>query len=288
MHFKKVKSILSKGDSMNIYRGCSHGCIYCDSRSLCYGFDHDFEDIKVKENAIELLEQSLMSKRKLCMIGTGSMCDPYIPIEKKLHYTRKSMELAYKYGYGFTCITKSASILNDLDLLKQINEQSKCVVQITLTTFDENLCKIIEPNVSTTKERFEALCTLRDNGIPTIVWFTPILPFINDNKENFQGIINYCIKANVKGIIYFGAGMTLREGSREYFYTKLDSHFPSLKEKYIRKYKDNYILNSDNNYILTKYFHTICNENNIMHNNDEIFKYLKSYENKYEAEQLLF
>ncbi len=155
MHIVQAKSILSAKNGMNLYRGCSHGCIYCDSRSDCYQMNHLFEDIEVKGNAIELLEKALKSKRKKCMIGTGSMTDSYIPLEAKLGNVRKALELIERYGFGFTVITKSDLILRDLDLLKRINEKTKCVVQMTLTTFDENLCSRIEPNVCTTKRRAE-------------------------------------------------------------------------------------------------------------------------------------
>ena len=231
MHFIKVKGILSASNGMNLYRGCSHGCIYCDSRSKCYHMEHDFEDIEIKGNAIELLENSLKRKRKKCMLSTGSMTDPYIPLESKIGNVRKALALANKYGFGFTLITKSDRVLRDLDLLKSINDKTKCVVQMTLTTYDEDLCKKIEPNVSTTKERFEALKKLNEAGIPTIVWLCPILPFINDTEENIRGILEYCIEAKVYGVICFGMGLTLREGNREYFYSQLDRLFPHMKEK---------------------------------------------------------
>ena len=214
MHFVHAKGILSAKNGMNLYRGCSHGCIYCDSRSSCYHIEHDFEDIEVKENAIELLENALLRKRSKCMLGTGSMTDPYIPLETELQNVRKALLLAEQYGFGFTLITKSSRVLRDIDLLKRINEKTKCVIQMTLTTFDENLCQKLEPNVSTTKERFETLKQLNEAGIPTVVWLCPILPFINDTEENIRGILQYCIEAKVFGIICFGMGLTLREGSR--------------------------------------------------------------------------
>ena len=164
MHLKKVKGILSSSNGMNLYRGCTHGCIYCDSRSKCYHMEHAFEDVEVKENAIVLLENALKRKRLKCMLITGSMTDPYIPLEDEFSSVRKALSLAYKYGFGFTLITKSNRVLKDLDLLKAINDKTKCVVQMTLTTYDEDLCKKIEPNVSTTKERVEALKKLQDAG----------------------------------------------------------------------------------------------------------------------------
>ena len=226
MHYARVKGILSPKNGMNLYRGCSHGCIYCDSRSKCYQMEHAFEDIEVKENALELLESALRRKRKRCMIGTGAMTDPYIPLETELEYTRKALTLIEKYGFGVALQTKSDRVLRDLDILKKINGKTKAVVQMTLTTADESLCRLIEPNVSTTKERFEALKALRDNGIPTVVWLCPILPYINDTAENITAILDMCVEAEVRGVICFGMGLTLREGNREYFYSQLDKHFP--------------------------------------------------------------
>lgn len=286
MHYVKVKGILSSKNGMNLYRGCSHGCIYCDSRSTCYHMDHEFEDIEVKENAIELLESTLKKKRKKCMIGTGSMSDPYIPLEKSIGNVRKALQLAVQYGFGFSLITKSDLVLRDLDLLKQINHQTKCVVQMTLTTFDEDLCKKIEPHVSTTKERLEALKILNENGIPTIVWLCPILPFINDTEENLRGILNYCIEAKVRGILCFGMGLTLREGNREYFYSQLDQFFPGMKERYQKTYGDQYVLNSPHHEDLMNLFHQICEEHQIMHHNNEIFKYLSTFDVKKAEYQL--
>lgn len=161
MHEVISKGILSSNNGMNIYRGCTHGCIYCDARSHCYGMDHIFEDIEIKSNVLQLLEDTLRKKRKKCMIGTGAMSDPYIHLEEKLQNTRRCLEIIEKYGFGLAIQTKSNRILRDLDLLKSINNKAKCVVQITLTTYDEELCKIIEPNVSTTKERFEVLKIMR-------------------------------------------------------------------------------------------------------------------------------
>lgn len=286
MHLVRVKGILSSKNGMNLYRGCSHGCIYCDSRSKCYHMEHPFEDIEVKENAIELLEHVLNHKRKKCMIGTGSMTDPYIPLEMKIGNVRKALNLIYEKGFGFTVITKSNSILRDLDLFDKINKKTKCVVQMTLTTYDEDLCRKIEPNVSTTKERFEVLKQLRDMGIPTVVWLTPILPFINDTKENISGILNMCIEAKVYGIVSFGMGLTLREGNREYFYKQLDKIFPGLKEKYIQTYGNKYIIESPNNECLMKFFHQKCKENGIIHNNEQIFDYIQKFEEKSIGKQL--
>lgn len=286
MHEVNVKGILSAKNGMNIYRGCLHGCIYCDSRSLCYQMKHKFEDIEVKANAVELLENALRRKRNKCMIGTGAMSDPYMPIEEKLGNMRKCLEVIERYGFGVTMITKSTKVLRDLDLLNKINEKSKCVVQMTLTTYDEDLCRIVEPNVETTYERFRALEILRDNGIPTVVWLCPILPFINDTEENIRGILDYCVRAKVKGIINFDMGVTLRDGNREYFYKKLDEHFPGLKEKYIRMYGNSYQLSSPNSRQLNMIYKSECIKNGIMCDVNECFEYLNKYEDKYGGEQI--
>lgn len=248
--------------------------------------EHAFEDIEVKENAVDLLEHALKHKRQKCMIGTGSMTDPYIPLETELENVRKTLFLIYEYGFGFTVITKSDRILRDLDLLKKINDKTKCVVQMTLTTYDEKLCRKIEPHVSTTRERFMALTKLRDAGIPTVVWLTPILPFINDTQENLSGVLKLCAEAGVYGVINFGMGLTLREGNREYFYKQLDRLFPGLKEKYIRTYGNRYEIESPNSSRLMKLFYQKCEENGIVHDNGEIFRYLQTFEEKEAARQL--
>lgn len=286
MHFVDAKGILSAENGMNIYRGCTHGCIYCDSRSACYQFTHAFEDIEVKQNAPELLERALRSRRKPCMIGTGAMCDPYMHCEEELGLTRKCMELIDRYGFGLAIQTKSNRILRDLDLLKSINRKTKCVVQMTLTTYDEELCKILEPNVCTTKERFEVLKVMAQENIPTVVWMSPLLPFINDTRENVEGILDYCIQAKVYGILCFGIGMTLRQGDREYYYAALDRHFPGLKEKYRKKYGHAYEVVSDNNVELMRFFHETCRAHGIVSKVDELFRYFHEFPDQKGYEQL--
>jgi len=276
MHLKEAKGILSAHNGMNISRGCTHGCIYCDSRSKCYQIEHDFEDVQIKSNAPVLLEDKLKRKRKKCIVGTGSMSDPYISIPENLVNIRACLEIIDKYSHGISIITKSDLILRDLDLLISINKKAKCIVQITLTTYDEELCRLLEPNVCTTKRRFEVLKTMRDNGIQTIVWLCPFLPFINDTEENLLGLLDYCIEAKVYGILFWGTGMTLRDGSRDYFYSKLDEHFPGLKNTYQKKYGNSYTISSDNNKTLWNLFHTICKKNNIVTGNDALFEYMST------------
>ena len=277
MHFVDAKGILTGSGGrygMNIYRGCTHGCVYCDSRSRCYQFTHPFEDIEVKQNAPELLEQALRSKRKRCMIGTGSMSDPYMHCEEQLGLTRKCLEIIHKYGFGLAIQTKSDRILRDIDLLDEINRSAKCVVEMTLTTYDDNLCSILEPKVCNTKQRIEVLERMRERGIPTIVWLTPILPFINDTPENITAILNECVRVGVKGVIDFGMGMTLREGDREYYYAALDRHFPGMKERYIRRYGNAYNLPSPRAGELTGILRRICRDNGILYTPESCFAYM--------------
>lgn len=288
MHLKEVKGILSAHNGMNISRGCVHGCIYCDARSKCYRIEHDFEDVQIKSNAPQLLENALKRKRNKCMIGTGAMSDPYIPIPENLSNIRRCLEIIDKYDCGLAIQTKSDLILRDLDLLKSINEKAKCVLETTMTTFDENLCKIIEPNVCGTKRRFEVLKIMRDNNIQTIVWLCPFLPFINDNEENLRGLLDYCIEAKVYGILCFGIGMTLREGDREYYYSKLDEHFPGLKKEYQKKYGLNYEIRSDNNDTLMKLLHETCDKHKIVYGPDRLFEYMRTFEGKKISQMELF
>ena len=284
MHFVDAKGILSGNGGrvgMNIYRGCSHGCIYCDSRSSCYQFTHPFEDIEVKRNAPELLEKALKSKRHKCMIGTGAMSDPYMHIEKELRLTRKCLEIIRQYEFGLAIQTKSDLILRDIDLLDEVNRSAKCVVQMTLTTYEDDLCKILEPNVCNTKRRIEVLEEMQKRGIPTIVWITPILPFINDTEENLKNILDECIRVGVKGIIDFGMGLTLREGDREYYYAALDEHFPGMKERYIREYGNAYELPSPNAKALTDIFKRKCKVNGILSSPEECFGFMNDLPEKY-------
>lgn len=286
MHIVTAKGILSPTGGMNLYRGCTHGCIYCDSRSRCYQINHAFEDIEVKGNALELLEDALRRRRKPCVVSTGAMSDPYIPLEKELRLTRGALEIIERHGCGVSLLTKSTLVLRDVDLLQKIAQKAKCVVQMTLTTHDENLCRILEPNVSTTRERADALKTLRDAGIPTVVWLSPLLPYLNDTEENLRGILNACIEARVRGVVCFGMGMTLREGNREYYFRKLDEHFPGLKARYVREFHNWYAFSRAGTEPLMALFHDICESHGIMHDNDEIFAWLHDPEIRAEGEQL--
>lgn len=274
MHKVRVKGILSAKNGMNVYRGCTHGCIYCDARSDCYNFNHDFEDIEVKENAPELLENALRAKRRRCMIGTGAMCDPYLHAERELEITRLCLEIIHRHGFGVTLLTKSDLIMRDIDLIEKINSSAKAVVQMTLTTADEELCRIVEPNVCTTARRLEVLLEMKKRGIPTVVWFTPQLPYINDTVENVRSIVEMSAEAGVRGIITFGMGLTLRSGDREYYYAQLDRRFPGLKQRYIREFGDRYEIPCPNGKALWETFVRECDKYGIERRQDKIFEYL--------------
>ena len=286
MHFIQAKSLLSSKNGMNIFRGCTHGCIYCDSRSLCYQMPHAFSDVAVKENAPSLLDAALSRKRKKGMIGFGSMSDPYIPAESSLQLTRQCLEIIARRGFGVSLITKSDLVLRDIDLLKEIQERAKAVVSVTLTTADDALCRKIEPNVCPTSRRAEVLYALRDAGIPTVVWLCPILPYINDTKENLEGILSICREAEVKGILSFGFGMTLREGCREYFYQKLDELFPGLSARYAAEFGLRYAIESPNSAELERVFSAFCEKEGIERRQERIFSYL--YEMERDRQATLF
>lgn len=285
MHFVDAKHLLTGSGGhygMNIYRGCTHGCIYCDSRSRCYQFTHLFEDVEVKRNAPQLLDSELRSKRKRCMIGTGSMSDPYMHCEEQLRLTRQCLEIILKHGFGAAVQTKSDRILQDIDLLEEINKSSRCVVQMTLTTYDDELCGIVEPNVCSTRQRIQVLEKMRERSIPTVVWLTPILPFINDTESNIMPILQECARVGVRGIICFDMGLTLREGDREYYYAALDRHFPGLKQQYIERYGNAYEVLSPNAEALMRLFRSFCQKNGILSLPDECFAFLHAFPDKYE------
>ena len=274
MHFVEAKTLVSGRNGMNVYRGCAHGCVYCDSRSACYQFTHPFEDIEVKQNAPALLESVLQKRRKTCVISTGSMSDPYQPCEAELRLMRRCLELIDRYGFGASVITKSDLVLRDLDLFDSINRKAKGVLQMTLTIADDTLSRVLEPNVCTTTRRYEVLKAFQARGVPAVVWMTPILPFLTDTRENVQTILDYCFDAGVKGIVCFDAGVTLREGDREYYYRALDRHFPGLSDLYRKRYGNAYEVNSPDRDALMRLFHSECEKHGVLHDPEECFHYI--------------
>lgn len=234
MDYIKAKTILSSRNknmgfsganfNMNLYRGGNHGCIYCDSRSECYQIE-DFDKVRAKENAITILDDELSRKRTSGTISFGAMNDPYNSFEKKEELTREALNLIRKYQFGASILTKSNLVVRDIDIFTRVNINAPMAVRMTITTFDDNLCKIIEPNVSVASERFAALKEISENNIITGVHLWPILAFINDNVNNIKNIVD---KASDCGIdyVYPYFGVTLRQNQRVYFYNQLDKYFP--------------------------------------------------------------
>lgn len=270
---KKGNSWFGYDYNMNLYRGCLHGCIYCDSRSDCYEVG-DFEEVKIKINALEILEKELATKRTKGIIGMGSMSDPYNPYENTYELTRKSLSLMEKASYGVFIVTKSSLVLKDLDLLKAINKKNKAIVAITITTSDDDLAKMIEPHVSSTSERFETLKVLNDAGIDAGVLLMPVLPFINDTLDNVKGIVEKAYASNAK-FIYSWFGVTLRDSQREFFYDNLDKHFPVLKKNYETRFGNNYACESPLAKELNQLFISLCIDYDIIYKMEDINKLFK-------------
>ena len=283
MEFIKTKTILSKEKygnewfgidyKMNLYRGCSHGCIYCDSRSNCYHIDN-FDIPKGKENALLILENELSKKKEKGVVGIGSMSDTYNPLEKEYEQTRSALKLLSKYNYGVSIDTKSDLILRDLDLLKEINSKNNVIIKFTITTPNDELSKIIEPHVCVSSKRFEAIKKLTDNGIFTGILMNPVLPFITDSEEDIKELVRLAHNSGAKFIHTF-MGMTLRENQRDYYYEQLDKHFKGLKDKYINYYKDRYNCPVPNYKNLYKVFISECNKYGILYNMKNIINAYK-------------
>jgi len=220
--------------SMNIYLGCSHGCIYCDSRSNCFRI-MDFDTVKAKENALQIVRDDLRRKVKRGVVASGAMSDPYNPFEHELKLTRNCLELINAFGFGASLVTKSALISRDTDVLRDIKTHSPTIVKFSITTSDDELCRMLEPRASVTSERFEALRTLSENGIYCGVYLNPILPYITDTQESILEILRMAKDSGAK-FVQTHMSMTLRPGSREHYYNHLDKMFPGAKEKYMKRY----------------------------------------------------
>lgn len=283
MEFIKTKTILSKvkyGNewygidyNMNLYRGCSHRCIYCDSRSNFYHIDN-FDLVRGKENALYILEQELSKKREKGIVGLGSMSDTYNPLEKEYEITRGALKLILKYGFGVSIDTKSDLILRDIDLLKEINLKNNVIIKFTITTPNDELSKTIEPNVCVSSKRFEAIKTLSDNGIFVGIMMNPVLPFITDNEDDIRDLVKFAYKNGAK-FIHTYMGMTLRENQRDYYFDKLEEHFIGIKEKYIKYYGDKYYCVVLSAKRLYKVFADECDKYGILYNMNDIIKAYK-------------
>jgi len=240
---------------MNLYRGCQHGCIYCDSRSACYEID-DFTDIQVKVNALELLERELSRKRVKGTIGTGSMNDPYMPLEQTYRLTGQALEIIARYRFPVHVITKSDLVLLDLETLRQIS-QVYAAVSFTVTSADDALCRLVEPGAPPASRRFAAMRRLADAGILTGVTLMPVLPFLEDTPQNITAIVEQAAEAGAKYILPW-FGMSLRDRQRDYFYQKLDLHFPGLRQRYERRFGDRYGCDSPQAAQLSALLDSLC------------------------------
>ncbi|WP_024856472.1 SPL family radical SAM protein [Ruminococcus albus] len=292
MEYIKAKTILQKcKDSswfgndynMNLYHGCCHGCIYCDSRSDCYQIE-DFDKVRAKDNALMILRDELRRKVKTGVIGTGSMSDPYNPFERDERLTVKSLMLIDAYGFGITVITKSPLITRDIPLYKQIAEHSPVLCKMTITTADDKLSRLVEPRVAVSSERFDALARISDEGVFTGITLMPVLPFIEDTEDNIRTIVRRAHECGVR-CIYPAFGMTLRSGNREYFYQKLNESFPGLKDQYIRRYGNRYECPSPNAKKLWQVFTEECARYGILY---EMKAIINAYKAGYEDGQLSF
>ncbi|AFQ45299.1 SPL family radical SAM protein [Desulfosporosinus meridiei] len=286
MDFIPAKTIISgySGDNkwfgnnynMNIYKGCSHGCIYCDSRSECYHVEN-FDNVRAKENALTLIHRDLKSKRKTGVIGTGAMSDPYNPIEKEYELTRGALKLINSFGFGISIATKSNLVTRDIDILNKIRQHSPTLIKLTITTCDDVLCKKIEPNVAVSSQRFSALKQLAENKIFAGILLMPVLPFIEDNAENISGIIRLASENGAK-FIYPAFGVTLRQNQRDWYYRKLDEIFPHLKEKYARQYGNSYECHSPSSNELWQLMKSECERLGMLYKMDDIIRaYKKGY-----------
>lgn len=275
--YKENNNWFGSNYNMNIYKGCNHGCIYCDSRSDCYRID-DFDEVKAKQNALEIIRNDLKSKRKTGVVATGAMSDPYNSFEKEFKLTREALKLIDEAGFGIAIATKSDLILRDIDILQRIQKHSPVLCKITITTCDDSLSAKIEPNVSLTSKRFETIKKLSQAGIYCGILLMPVLPFITDTKENIIGIIKIA-KQSGADFIYPAFGMTLRSNQREYYYSKLDTLFPGIKEKYIRQFSDNYSCESPNAKKLYILFKNECDNFDIKYKMKDIIKGYRQCEN---------
>lgn len=282
--YAKVNPWFGINYNMNIYKGCCHGCIYCDSRSQCYGIDN-FDKVRAKENAIQLIRKELQSKRRTGIVGTGAMSDPYNPFEKELMLTRSALEQINAYSFGLAVATKSNLITRDIDILKKIKVHSPIIIKMTITTIDDVLCEKIEPNVCVSSERFRAIQKLTQNGIFSGILLMPILPFINDNEENIVGIVRKASQCGAKFIYAYGMGVTLRQNQRDYFYNELRKQFQdkNLAKQYNTTFGDSYECSSLNSEKLLRVFKDECETLGILYKMQDI---VSAYKSDYKSGQI--
>lgn len=269
--------------NMNLYRGCCHGCIYCDSRSNCYRID-DFDRVRVKKDASAILRRELKGKRKKGVVGIGAMSDTYNPFEKELCVTRQALKLLADNGFGVAIPTKSTLITRDIDILQQMNQYSPVIAKITITCAEDDTAKLVEPYAATSSERFSALAQLSDAGIFAGVLMMPILPFINDNERNLRGIVRRAKDAGA-GFVSPSFGLTLRENQRDFYYDKLKERWPGLDERYRRTYGEKYSCDSPKAKSLYYAFCDECVKQGMLYRMEDIISF---YKQRREPHQMAF
>lgn len=291
MEYIPAKTIVTRAKSgwfgmdynMNIYRGCNHGCIYCDSRSECYHID-SFGRVRAKEHALEIIRNDLRRKVKTGVVATGSMSDPYNPAERELKLTRYALELLNAYEFGVGIATKSDLVLRDMDVLCDIKEHSPVLVKVTITTADDEQAKIVEPNAPVSSKRFEILRQMAGHGLYAGVLLMPVLPFLEDSEENVLAVVERAADCGAR-FIYPAFGMTLRRGNREWYYDRLDEHYPGLSTQYQKRYGDSYVCTSPRAKQLWEAFRRACDQKGLLYDMQEI---IRSYKMGYGDMQLKF
>ncbi len=286
MHYKEVKAILSPQNGLNVYRGCSYSCVFCDARSTCHRMDHEFDDIEVKAHAVDMLEYALKKKRTKSMIQIGASSEPYIPLEEELQLVRRCLNQIERFDFGLVLYTHSTLALRDIDILDKINRKTKCIVIVRLSTSDDALAKQMEADTSLPSERLMLMKKLTARGITVIVRLAPILPFINDSLENIQELLSYCEQANVYGILTDKMCPVLREGNRERFYQQLYKKFPNIYDRYEEVYGDEKTLKTENYAAIMTYIRETCEAHGIQYDKEELLRFTREYKNKTIGTQL--
>lgn len=286
MHYKEVKAILSPQNGLNVYRGCSYSCVFCDARSNCHRMDHEFDDIEVKAHAVDMLEYALKKKRTKSMIQIGASSEPYIPLEEELQLVRRCLNQIERFDFGLVLYTHSTLALRDIDILDKINRKTKCIVIVRLSTSDDALAKQMEADTSLPSERLMLMKKLTARGITVIVRLAPILPFINDSLENIQELLSYCEQANVYGILTDKMCPVLREGNRERFYQQLYKKFPDIYDRYEEVYGDEKTLKTENYDAIMTYIRETCEAHGIQYDKEELLRFTREYKNKTIGTQL--
>lgn len=286
MHYKEVKAILSPQNGLNIYRGCTFDCMYCDARSACHRMDHEFGDIEVKAHAVDMLEYALKKKRTRSMIQIGASSEPYLPLEEELQLVRRCLNQIERFDFGLVLHTNSTLALRDIDILDKINRKTKCVVIVRVFTGDPVLSEKLEPGTASPEERFSLIRSLTDRQIPVIASIAPILPYINDSVEQMKVLLAECVNANVYGILTDKMCPVLREGNKERFYQQLYKKFPELYDRYEAEFENEKSLKTAMQAELMAVIRETCEAGGIQYDKEELLRFTREYKNKTVGTQL--